>query len=957
MTIRKTLSFLCFSVVISFAASAMASNGSHIATSADKSKVGLALASQSNGAFIENKGQWDAGAGFMMSEPGLNFWVTSQGPVMDFQKVIPATSTSKQQVQGDVVRMTFVGAQPAAFTPQNKVDGYFNYFLGNDSSAWVTNVNRYAQVLSTELYQGIRVQYSTQNGSPRYDLVLKPGADATQIGMRVEGVSGAQVLANGDLQLQTSLGPIVETGMAAYQEDGASRTQVPCHMELDGNVVKFDLGTHNPAKEVIIDPLVYSTYFGVASDETYIRSIALDKSQNVVITGSNSAGGLPTTTGAYQVAAPTNISAYVAKLYPQLNKLVYCSYLGGVPTKTNESAPSEGNSVAVGQTTGEPVVVGFTESSVFPTTTNAFQKTDPNTTSGNCAFVTKLNATGTALVFSTYLGGNSAFYGSQGDDATCVKLDASENEFVLGEAASPNFPVTATAFQKVNHAILGGQNAFVAKLSATGSTLLFGTYFGGTGSLDLSNNTWVCENATSLDLDANDQPVFAGKTRSADLPLSSTAYQKTNYEFPNAATTYVAKLNATGSALVFSTYLGGTGNSHGGTLLSNTLWDGEGAGAVVNNNSDTVVVGATASDNFPVTAGSYQTTNKTVHTGGSTGFVSELNSTGSGLVFSTYLGGSTGEGFDAVKMYGSNILIAGASFSANYPVTTGAFQTSLSGTDNVVVTEMNSAGSSILYSTYLGGNADDVAYGLAINTSGLIYVGGFTTSSDFPTTSGALETIFEPTTRFVSEAGYVSALEIPATSIVLSNFTVAPNPAISGLDTSGRVFISNSSTSNITVTLTASGPVSIPSSVTIPAGATSYDFPIYVKAVAAKTTAVVNATYSGKTLTSTVLVDPAVLYSAATSNLNVTGGGSLTGYVLLQGEAGTGGVTVALSLVTSPTTAASDITIPATVTVPAGKTYATFTIKTKAVTSEVVADIVAKYGGVTVTSNSFAVLP
>ncbi len=466
------------SVFLCASGAAFASPGNSVSPS--KHNVSLALAAQSNGAFIENGGQWDALAQYLMTEPGLNFWITQAGPVLDFHQTIQATKTAKKQIKGDVVRMSFVGSKPTAFEGSKQVEGNFNYFLGNDETKWATNVRRFSEVNTSEIYDGVSVQYSVQGNAPRYDLLVKPGSDVSQIGLKIDGVSGAKVLENGDLQLETSVGTVVETGMAAFQQNGAARVQVPCKMALDGNVVRFDVGSYDTSKTLIIDPLVYSTYFAPLSQETVVQAVALDKASNVVITGENLNGELPVTTGAYETSLPAGSIdvAFVGKLYPELNKMVYCTYFGG------KEGGTRATDVAIGATTGDPVICGETDTLSLPVSSTAYQKTNRDITGGYNAFVTKFNPTGTALVFSTYLGGTGNPYYTPGDVAECVKLDATEEPVVAGETPSADFPVSSTAYQKVLKAYLGGENAFVTKLNATGSALIFSTMFGGTGNYD-----------------------------------------------------------------------------------------------------------------------------------------------------------------------------------------------------------------------------------------------------------------------------------------------------------------------------------------------------------------------------------------------------------------------------------------------------------------------------------------
>ena len=436
--------------------------------------------------------------------------------------------------------------------------------------------------------------------------------------------------------------------------------------------------------------------------------------------------------------------------------LVYSTYLGG-------SDIDEGNGIAV-DTSGNAYIIGYTESGDFPTTAGAFQTTYGG---GPDAFVTKLNPTGSGLVYSTYLGGSDYDYGGG------IAVDTSGNAFVTGLTFSSNFPTTLGAFQMT----YGGADAFVTKLNPTGSGLVYSSYLGGSGleegnaiAVGDSGNAYITGYTGSGDfpttagafqtafrglsdvfvtevsstgsglvystylggsdidrgygiaVDTSGNAYVAGFTESGDFPTTAGAFQTA---LSGGYDAFVTKLNPTGSGLVYSTYLGGSDYDYGG-------------GIAVDTSGNTFVTGITFSANFPTTAGAFQTT-----LDGQDVFVTELNPAGSGLVYSTYLGGSDydyGGGSIAVDISG-NAYVAGSTYSSDFPTTAGAFQTTLGGDDDAFVTELNPTGSGLVYSTYLGGSGNDEGYPIAVDTSGNFYVTGRTYSSNFPTTLGAFQTL------------------------------------------------------------------------------------------------------------------------------------------------------------------------------------------------------------------------
>jgi hypothetical protein len=344
-------------------------------------------------------------------------------------------------------------------------------------------------------------------------------------------------------------------------------------------------------------------------------------------------------------------------------------------------------------------VVGSTFSPDFPTTPGAFQ------TKPGDIFVSKLNPTGSTLVYSTYLG-------RSGGEGNGTAIDTAGNAYVTGDTGI-NFPTTPGAFQTSYGG--GASDAFVTKLNATGTALVYSTYLGGSDLEDASG--WG-----RIAVDALGNAYVSGLTASSNFPTTAGAFQTTLGGGVYDA--FVSKVNSAGSALLYSTYLGGAG------------FDG-GLGIAVDAAGNAYMTGATSSSNFPSTPGSFQTT----YGGNGDAFVTKLNAGGSALVYSTYLGGSDfDEGNGLVIDASGEASIAGMTQSSNLPTTADAFQTTFGGVQDAFVSKHNAAGSAVLYSTYLGGTFSDFGLGIADDTSGSTYVTGFTSSTDFPTTPGAFQT-------------------------------------------------------------------------------------------------------------------------------------------------------------------------------------------------------------------------
>jgi hypothetical protein len=372
-----------------------------------------------------------------------------------------------------------------------------------------------------------------------------------------------------------------------------------------------------------------------------------------------------------------------------IDPLIYSTYLGG-------SNYESGSGVAV-DSAGNAYVTGNTYSTDFPVTSGAFQTTRMG---DDDVFVTKFNPTGSALVYSTYLGG-SGYADGGGDIAAGIAVDGSGNAYVTGTTVSNDFPTTPGAFQTVCGGNCG--DAFVTKINPIGTALAYSTYLGP-------------GNGAGIAVDSAGNAYVTGFTESRDFPITPGAYRTT------PAGAFVTKFNATGSALVYSTYLGGSGSAIGG----------DGASAVaVDSLGDAYVTGNATSPDFPVTSGAYQTTLR----GGRDAFVTKLNPRGSGLLYSTFIGGDDEDWGNGIAIDKSdNAYVVGTAYSNDFPVTSGAFQTTCGGGGNnysqcwdAFVSKVNASGSELVYSTYLGGDNDDWGYAIAVDKAGDAYVTGRTT--------------------------------------------------------------------------------------------------------------------------------------------------------------------------------------------------------------------------------------
>lgn len=809
-----------------------------------------ASVTRASGLFIENRGQWDAQAQFLSQTPGVDEWVTSQGVVLDFSKFTPNAHSSKRHpsgtLQGQVVRVSFANARPSQITGIAQHEGRFNYLLGNDQSKWATGARLFSEARAEQPYDGIAVRYYTDEGRPRYDLLVKPGADSSQVGLKVEGANGLRMLENGDLAIDTSLGTVQEKGLVAYQEEGGSRTPVPCHMVLDGNIVRFETGTYDRTRPLIIDPLVYSTAMGGTNGRDYFAGIAAEPSGNAVVLSFTTSTNYPTTTGAYQTTEPCKFeNVELTELNANGTGVIFSTFLGG-------SGPNYASALAV-DSSGNPVITGSTESPDFPVTVNAYQKTNqvwPRPT----GFVTKMNTNGTGLIFSTLLGG------SKGEsDPVRLALDSSGNVLVAGVTQASDFPITAGALKST---ITTFQSDFVTKLNSSGSALIFSTFLGSFG-----------DAIQGAAFDKSGYAYVAGFSDQQDIPTTAGAYQTIN-KATNGNNGFILKLNANASGLIYGTYLGGSTNDYLNCLVVDPL-------------GNAVVGGETYSTDFPTTAGAYQTTNH-AGVGDGCGFVAKLNGTGAKLAFSTYLDGTLDTSINAIALDSTdNVLVTGFTDCSDFPTTAGAYQsTNLIHDDNVIVTQLKGNGTGLLYSSLLGGYTGeygDIGDGIVVNSLGQVLVGGLASSSDFPITPAAWQSsvdangepfaaCFTPTSGTGST---LSQLSVPSTII-------AGTAALCGLTLNGTT------PSPVTITLTGSGPGRIPSSVVIPAGSNYSAFYIETDPIGSPQNISVTATHGSVSIMRNMDVIPMAITYLSVNPSPIIGGNSATVAMTLSANLGNG---------------------------------------------------------------------
>jgi uncharacterized protein (TIGR03437 family) len=654
--------------------------------------------------FEANQGQTDAQVQFLSRGHGQTLFLTSTEAVL--------------RTGPDVIRMKLAGSNSASKAEGEELHaGKSNYFIGSDPAQWHRGVAQYGRVRFAEVYPGIDLEYYGADGQLEYDWVVKPGADASKIRLQFEGVQKMRVDSNGDLVLKTASGEMREKKPLVYQNEEVAGRYV-----IRGREARFEIGPYDRGKQLVIDPvLAYSSFLG-GSGNDWGTGIAVDSAGNAYVTGHTDSTDFPIA-NAFEKTNPLGGSpgvgdgcVFVSKVSADGSNLLYSTYLGG-------NGYDQGLAIAV-DAAGDAFVTGSTTSSNFPTA-NALQ--GKNLGQSN-SFVTKLNPAGNALLFSTYLGGD------QSDTGLGIAVDAAGNAYISGNTNSDNFPLVNTIEDKTPADTF--PSAFLTKMSADGSTLIYSTYLGGYKGEDF---------AYGVAVDSSGSAYVAGTTAAPDLPIVN-ALQGASKNTSN--TGFVMKINPAGSAIVYSTYLGGS--------LVDHLY-----AIAVDSSGNAYVTGSTNSKDFPVV-------NALQASGGPSAFVSKINATGSALVWSTYLGtGSAGYGI-AVNSAGQ-AWVTGTMPSTNFPIVNPLISTN----DGAIFgTQFGADGKSLLFSSPLW-IGTELHGGIAVDASGAVYVTGEVSINDTSTASG-----FQPNFGGAQEDAYVLKIAggpvAPSIAAVVNGASFAP---------------------------------------------------------------------------------------------------------------------------------------------------------------------------------------
>lgn len=754
--------------------------------------------------FEQNSGQTDPRVDFLAHGNGYTVFLTRDNATLLLRaqsaadaasssaKPLPTRDAESTNRLTTSVRLSLAGANPhPEVEPLDVQRGKSNYLIGNNPSKWQRNVAQFARVKYRGIYPGIDLVYYGNQGQLESDYVLAPGASPNQIAVRIEGADNLKLNSQGDLVLSTKVGDVLLHKPRAYQQRAGSQQEIAANfVQRSPRAIGIEVASYDASQPLIIDPVLgYSTYLGGSANQI-LSGIAADSTGFAYVTGTTTSADFPTVAGGLNTTITNPVSnAIVTKLKQDGTGLVYSTFLGGTGTF------GDGATAIAVDSLGDAYIVGSTSSSDFPLSPSAYQPFNK----GGGGFFTKLDPTGSTLLYSTYLSGSGR------DALSAIALDTNNAAYITGSTTSTDFPIVlATAVQNSNISTPSQGTAFLSKIDPSQSgtpSLVYSTYLGGT----------KADSGRGVAVDSAFNAYIVGFTSSTDFPQPAVknGFQTTLKNPNNNA--FVARIDTTQPGLlVYFTYLGGTPNGQG-----SSPGDVGTAIAVPPTGGIAYVTGYTYATDFPLVAPLDSTSNTPFQKV----FVARVDTTKSGaasLPFSTYFGGTIGNpgstqpgadlAFGIALDSTGNAYVTGTTSSFDFPVTPGAPQPTRVGRQNAFLSEFNPTGSAVLFSTYLGGSLEE-ALSVAVDGASPpnAYITGITSGS-FPTTAGAFQ-IVDKVTGANNNDGFVAKISPGAVTGVFASpaFLSFGNQIVNTASSPKTVTLFNDSSSllsNIAVSFT-----------------------------------------------------------------------------------------------------------------------------------------------------------
>jgi hypothetical protein len=649
--------------------------------------------------FEKNCGRAKPDINYIVKRPNNSIFISSNRVyfVPNFQST-PSKFGHKNFSSSDFsqLNMILINGNPAAEgIGLNRLSGKVNYICGQEPNRELTNIPVYQSIKYENIYPGIDIVYYNKHNCLEFDFVVQPGSSSDCIELFFSGHDHYEIDPDGNLNFNLAENSYSFKAPYIYQIIDDQKSQIPGGFLKSGAKIKLWTGVYDSTKKLYIDPLIdFSTFLGGSSSDGG-NCMTMDEEGNIYIAGTVMSANFPVV-NAFQPTRPGGWGdAFICKISNDGSQLIYSTYLGGSNSDNIHGIAVDGS--------GNVVVVGTTASTDFPLK-NALQPNFGGSFVGD-AFITKIDASGSNLIFSTYLGGSDA---EMGED---IAIDKEGNIIVTGGTWSKDFPVV-NAYQST---IGGGtfpQDAFITKLSPSGRQLIFSTYLGG--------QSLFGDHGKAITVDLSGNIYVSGHTTASNFPV----VHPFQAEFGGGSGTgdaFIAKFSHSGN-LIYSTYLGGA-------------QDESGNGIAVDRYGNMYITGTTNSSDFPIKNPIHY---KGSDMFGSDAYITKLKQDGSDLVYSTYLSGErTDVGYDIQVDHNGNAYVTGYTYSTNFPTIDapdGKYNDDYYPPyrSDAFITKINPNGDSWVFSTYLGGDQDDEGKGIFIHDNGYIYVTGHTASGTFP---------------------------------------------------------------------------------------------------------------------------------------------------------------------------------------------------------------------------------
>ncbi len=644
-----------------------------------------------NAVFIENKGQWPDNVKFLAMTGGVRAWLTENAVVYDHFKIKSEGENSK--ISGNVIKQEALGqSTPNNFNERLKSNSRYNFFIGNNPDKWVSNAAAYKEIVRKDFIEGVDVRYYFQDNSLRYDYIVNPGANLSELNIKFTGADEQYIDENGQIVLKTSIGEIKHSDIFAYQKINGEIEEVKCDISInETNEISFN-ADYDKSRQLIIDPLIFFTYLGTEKNDD-LFDMATDSDNRAVLLCQANYENYPVTVGPYQTEE-TGKAACITKFASDGASLIFSTYIGG-----NKSEDPRGIAI---DSDDNIYISGHTESDNYPITNGAYQsEAEPV----DDIILTKFTNDASSLLFSTYIAANGY------DRCFDIFVDENDKIYLTGSTNSKDFPLSANAFQKE---INGNGDAFILIMNSAGNAIINSTLIGG--------DAFYRDHPEAITVDNSGNIYIAGDTESSNYPVTANAFKKT-MDDGTYGDCFISKLNPDLSQLLYSTFIGGYEDTRSNETIYSIHIDEEGC---------LYAAGWTDSDDFPTTEGAFKR-----EFSGHSSFVLKMNNDGTDLIFSTFI--AEGEATDMKIGENGSIFLTGYADGDDFPVTAEAIQQERGSKKDVFIARLNPDATDVLYGSYYGGYWRDEGKRIAVINNNNVYVSGETENKELAT-DGANDT-------------------------------------------------------------------------------------------------------------------------------------------------------------------------------------------------------------------------